>query len=70
VLGRRAYTHSPRTCEDFALLRMSGRAGAGGTTYDLASAILGGATGHELRGGAFKRAYAYVADVLGEEVSS
>ena len=37
---------------------------------DLASAVLGGPTGHELREEAFKRAHAYVADVLGEEVSS
>lgn len=41
--------------------------GAGGTVYDLASAVLGGPTGHELRGEAFKRARALVAEVLGEE---
>jgi len=40
--------------------------GAGGTIYDLASAVLGGPTGAELRGGAFKRARAYVIDVIGE----
>jgi hypothetical protein len=43
--------------------------GAGGTIYDLASAVLGGPTGHELRGEAFKRARAYVVDVLGEQVT-
>ena len=43
---------------------------AGGTIYDLASAVLGGPTGHELRGEAFKRARAYVIEVLGEEVTS
>jgi hypothetical protein len=41
--------------------------GAGGTIYDLASAVLGGPTGLELRGEAFKRARAYVVDVLGQE---
>ena len=40
--------------------------GAGGTIYDLASAVLGGPTGQELRGEAFKRARAYVVEVLGE----
>jgi Hint domain/LAGLIDADG-like domain len=40
--------------------------GAGGTLYDLASAVLGGPTGHALRGDAFKRARAYVIEVLGE----
>jgi hypothetical protein len=40
--------------------------GAGGTIYDLASAILGGPTGHELRGDAFKRARAFVVEALGE----
>jgi CHC2 zinc finger len=40
--------------------------GAGGTIYDLASAVLGGPTGTELRGEAFKRARAYIVDVLGE----
>jgi hypothetical protein len=42
--------------------------GAGGTIYDLASSVLGGPTGPELRGEAFKRARAYVADVLGDGV--
>jgi hypothetical protein len=41
---------------------------AGGTVYDLASAVLGGPTGPELRGDAFKRARAFVVEVLGEEV--
>lgn len=42
--------------------------GAGGTIYDLGSAVLGGPTGPALRGDEFKRARAYVVDVLGEEV--
>jgi hypothetical protein len=40
--------------------------GAGGTIYDLASAVLGGPTGAELRGEAFQRARAYVVEVLGD----
>lgn len=44
--------------------------GASGSVFDLASAVLGGPTGHELRGEAFKRAHSYVVDVLGGEVSS
>jgi hypothetical protein len=40
--------------------------GAGGTIYDLASVVLGGPWGPELRGEAFKRARAYVVDVFGE----
>jgi DNA primase len=40
--------------------------GAGATIYDLASALLGGPTGPELRSEAFKRARAYVLEVLGE----
>ncbi|OAI39315.1 hypothetical protein AYO39_00530 [Actinobacteria bacterium SCGC AG-212-D09] len=40
--------------------------GAGGTIYDLASAVLGGPTGQELRGDAFKRARAFVVETLGE----
>jgi hypothetical protein len=40
--------------------------GAGGTAVDLASAVLGGPTGPELRGEAFKRARAYVVEVFGE----
>jgi hypothetical protein len=37
-----------------------------GAIYDLASVLLGGPWGHELRGEAFRRARAYVADVFGE----
>jgi len=44
----------------------SGSCGARGAIYDLASVLLGGAWGHELRGEAFKRARGYVADVFGE----
>ena len=44
----------------------SGECGARGAIYDLASVLLGGPWGHELRGEAFKRARAYVADVFGE----
>jgi hypothetical protein len=40
--------------------------GARGAIYDLASVLLGGPFGRELRGEAFKRARAYVADVFGE----
>jgi len=40
--------------------------GARGAIYDLASVLLGGPYGRELRGEAFKRARAYVADVFGE----
>ena len=43
----------------------SGSCGARGAIYDLASVLLGGPWGHELRGEAFKRARAYVADVFG-----
>ena len=43
-----------------------GSCGAGGAIYDLASGLLGGPSGRELRGEAFKRARAYVADVIGE----
>ena len=43
-----------------------GSCGAGGAIYDLASVLLGGPSGRELRGEAFKRARAYVADVFGE----
>jgi hypothetical protein len=39
--------------------------GAGGSIYDLASVVLGGPSGPELRGDAFKRARAYVADAFG-----
>jgi hypothetical protein len=44
----------------------SGGCGARGAIYDLASVLLGGPWGHELRGDAFKRARAYVADAFGE----
>jgi hypothetical protein len=44
----------------------SGACGARGAIYDLASVLLGGPWGRELRGEAFKRARAYVADVFGE----
>jgi hypothetical protein len=44
----------------------AGSCGAGGAIYDLASVLLGGPWGPELRGAAFKRARAYVADVFGE----
>jgi hypothetical protein len=44
----------------------AGGCGARGAIYDLASVLLGGPWGQELRGEAFKRARAYVADVFGE----
>ena len=44
----------------------SGSCGARGAIYDLASVLLGGPCGHELRDESFKRARAYVADVFGE----
>jgi hypothetical protein len=44
----------------------SGSCGARGAIYDLASVLLGGPWGRELRGEAFKRARAYVADAFGE----
>jgi hypothetical protein len=44
----------------------SGRCGARGAIYDLASVLLGGPWGRELRGEAFKRARAYVADAFGK----
>jgi hypothetical protein len=40
--------------------------GAGGAIYDFASVLLGGPHGAALRGEAFKRARAYVADIFGE----
>jgi hypothetical protein len=40
--------------------------GTGGAIYDFASALLGGPIGRELRGDAFLRAKAYIADVFGE----
>jgi len=44
----------------------AGGCGARGAIYDLASVLLGGPWGQELRGEAFKRARAYVADVIGD----
>ncbi|MGZ4224400.1 MAG: hypothetical protein ACXVSU_25515 [Solirubrobacteraceae bacterium] len=44
----------------------AGGCGARGAIYDLASVLLGGPWGHQLRGVPFKRARAYVADVFGE----
>ena len=44
----------------------SASCGARGTIYDLASVLLGGPWGRELRGEAFKRARARVTDVFGE----
>jgi hypothetical protein len=44
----------------------AGGCGARGAIYDLASVLLGGPWGRELRGEAFKRARGYVADVFGE----
>jgi hypothetical protein len=43
-----------------------GSCGAGGAIYDLASVLLGGPWGRDLRGEQFHRARAYVADVFGE----
>ncbi len=58
VLGR-------NRCKPGMVLSRRG-CGARGTIYDLASVLLGGPWGPELRGEAFKRARAYVADVFGE----
>ncbi len=44
----------------------AGSCGARGAIYDLASVLIGGPWGSELRGEPFKRARAYVADVFGE----
>ena len=44
----------------------AGSCGAGGAIYDLASVLLGGPWGQQLRGEAFRRARAYVVEVLGE----
>jgi hypothetical protein len=44
----------------------AGGCGARGAIYDLASVLLGGPWGHELRGEEFRRARAYVADAFGE----
>ena len=46
----------------------AGGCGARGAIYDLASALLGGPWGPQLRGEAFKRARAYVVDVFGEPI--
>ena len=39
---------------------------AGGAIYDLASVLLGGPYGRQLRGEEFNNARAYVADIFGE----
>jgi hypothetical protein len=44
----------------------AGGCGARGAIYDLASVLLGGPWGPQLRGDAFRRARAYVIDVFGE----
>jgi hypothetical protein len=44
----------------------AGGCGARGAIYDLASVLLGGPWGPQLRGDAFKRARAYVVDAFGE----
>ena len=44
----------------------AGTCGARGAIYDLASVLLGGPWGPQLRGDAFRRARAYVIDVFGE----
>ena len=44
------------------------RAGRAGAIYDLASVLLGGPWGPQLRGEAFKRARAYVIDAFGEPI--
>ncbi len=44
----------------------AGGCGARGAIYDLASVLLGGPWGPQLRGDAFRRARAYVVDVFGE----
>jgi hypothetical protein len=44
----------------------AGTCGARGAIYDLASVLLGGPWGPQLRGDSFKRARAYVIDVFGE----
>ena len=48
----------------------AGGCGARGAIYDLASVVLGGPWGSELRGEAFKRAWAYVAEVFGDPPSN
>jgi hypothetical protein len=44
----------------------AGSCGARGAIYDLASVLLGGPYGNDLRGDAFRRARAYVTDVFGD----
>ena len=44
----------------------AGTCGARGAIYDLASVLLGGPWGPQLRGDAFRRARAYVIDIFGE----
>jgi hypothetical protein len=44
----------------------SSRCGARGAIYDLASVLLGGPWGSDLRGDAFRRAHAHVAELFGE----
>jgi hypothetical protein len=46
----------------------AGGCGARGAIYDLASVLLGGPWGPQLRGEAFKRARAYVIDAIGEPI--
>jgi hypothetical protein len=46
----------------------AGGCGARGAIYDLASVLLGGPWGRELRGEAFRRARAYVIDAYGEPI--
>ena len=46
----------------------AGTCGARGAIYDLASVLLGGPWGPQLRGEAFKRARAYVIDTFGEPI--
>lgn len=46
----------------------AGGCGARGAIYDLASVLLGGPWGPQLRGEAFKRARAYVLDAFGEPI--
>ena len=46
----------------------AGGCGARGAIYDLASVLLGGPWGPQLRGDAFKRARAYVIDAFGEPI--
>ena len=47
----------------------AGGCGARGAIYDLASVLIGGPWGPQLRGEAFKRARAYVIDAFGEPIA-